>query len=305
MDTRARDWFIHRTWSADDFDVTSLMEAKGSTRISVVIPARDEELTVGSVVARIRQDLVRTGLVDEIVVMDSLSSDDTAKVAAEAGARVESVRDVLPEQGVRKGKGEALWKSQFVTAGDLLVFVDADLTGWDTHFVTGLIGPLLREPGVSLVKGFYERVLDQGAETGLEGGRVTELVAKPWLALNRPEMSGLLQPLAGEWSIRRSLFETLAVPVGYGVEVASLVDTVDRYGIGVVGQVDLGTRRHRHQHLHDLGAMAIELLGVLDRRLGRSTPDEAILPRMSAQGEWRDVSVSMMERPPALSTSKP
>lgn len=306
MDPRARAWFERRTSATDGWSVDRLLELKGEQRVSVVIPARDEAGTVGEVAGRVRKDLVEAvPLVDELVVMDSLSSDRTGEAAAAAGATVWSVADVAPEQGVRKGKGEALWKSLFVTTGDLLVFVDADLTDWDTHFVSGLLGPLLADPDVALVKGFYDRVLDLGTGVAVEGGRVTELVARPWLAVHRPELSAVVQPLAGEWAIRRSLFESLAVPVGYGVEIATLLDTAAGAGIDAVAQVDLGRRAHRHQNLHDLGAMAAELLAVADRRRGADaadgTPgDQVALPRMTPDRQWDERVVPTHERPPAI-----
>lgn len=300
MDARARAWFDRRTSVAQDWPAGDLMAGKGSRRISVVIPARDEEDTVGDVVATIRAELIeRVPLVDELVVMDSLSQDTTAAAARAAGAEVHSVAEVRPDLGVRAGKGEALWKSLFVTNGDLLVFIDADLTDWGAHFVTGLVGPVLADETTLLVRGFYDRVLDLGTGVAVEGGRVTELVARPWLALHRPELSAVVQPLAGEWAIRRSLFETLSVPVGYGIEIASLLDTSERHGLDSLAQVDLGHRAHRHQHLHDLGAMATELLAVADRRLGagEATPD-VVLPRMARDRAWGERSVSTAERPP-------
>lgn len=244
--------------------------------IAVVIPARNEARTVGSVVERIAAEL--PGFVDELVVMDSLSSDATMDEARRAGARVYSCADVRPDLGVSSGKGEALWKSLFVTSSEILVFIDADLTSWGTHFVTGLVGPLLSEPSVALVRGFYDRVLDLDGAPSLEGGRVTELVARPWLALHRPELAGIVQPLAGEWAIRRSVFERLSIPVGYGVELSTLLDVYDEFGYGAIAQVDLGRRAHRHQSLHDLGAMALEILAVGGRR------NQAMLAPASSTG---------------------
>ncbi len=167
------------------------------------------------------------------------------------------------------GKGEAMWKSQFVTTGDVLVFMDADLLDWDTHFVPGLLGPLLTRPDVSLVKGFYERPMVSGdTAVPFEGGRVTELVARPLIRLLFPELGGLHQPLAGEWAIRRALFETLAVPHGYAVELAALVDTERAHGLDAIAQVDLGTRAHRHQALRDLSGMATQILAAALARTG-------------------------------------
>jgi glucosyl-3-phosphoglycerate synthase len=305
MDRRAQEWFDRRTSSAADWSLDRVAAAKGGSRVSVVIPARDEEASVGEVVRMIRAELVDgAGLVDELVVMDSLSRDTTARVARAAGADVFSVAEVAPEVGVRTGKGEALWKSLFVTTGDVLVFIDADLTEWGTHFVTGLLGPLLTDRATLLAKGFYDRVLDLGTGVSAEGGRVTELVARPWLALHRPELAAVVQPLAGEWAVRRSLFETLSVPAGYGVEIATLLDTAARHGVDAVAQVDLGSRGHKHQSLHDLGAMAIELLAVAHRRLtGEPGADVAALDRLGRDRTWVEREVGTAERPPAVTVT--
>ncbi|KRE98030.1 hypothetical protein ASG88_17805 [Nocardioides sp. Soil777] len=302
MNRAAQAWYQRQTSSSGDWPLERVRSLKGDATVAVVIPARDEEATVGGVVREIASDLA--DLVDELVVMDSLSSDATAVEAAAAGATVWSVADVRPDLGVRSGKGEALWKAQLVTTSDLLVFVDADLTGWGTHFVTGLVGPLLSDPETLLVKGFYDRVLDMGTGVSSEGGRVTELVARPWLSVHRPSLSAVVQPLAGEWAIRRSLFASLPVPVGYGVELASLLDTESRHGVDAIAQVDLGQRAHTHQNLHDLGAMATELLAVADRR--RSVPstdslDSVTLTRLMRDRTWTERSVVTTERMPVES----
>ncbi len=296
-------WFPRRTSVAADWAVEALLAAKGATRISVVIPARDEAPTIGAIVAGIRAALVDdAGLVDELVVIDSDSSDETASLAAEAGAVVHESRAIRPDLGSHRGKGEALWKAQFVTTGDVLVFVDADLTGWGTHFVTGLVGPMLADPDVALVKGFYDRVLDDGTSGPVtpQGGRVTELVARPLLDLYRPELAAVVQPLAGEWAIRRSVFEQLTVPVGYGVELAVLLDVAARYGLDAVAQVDLGARAHSHQSVHDLGVMAAEILAVAHRRLGAPAPVSDALWQFDrhAVPPWRGRPVPLTERSP-------
>jgi glucosyl-3-phosphoglycerate synthase len=270
MEDRASAWFRQRSSHWRDWPTDRLLESKQrqGTRISVVIPARDEEHTVAGVVTAIRQALVLDApLVDEVVVVDSDSVDATAAVAAQAGATVHRVDDIAPQLGSYPGKGEALWKSLLVTEGDLLVFVDADLTRWGPHFVTGLVGPLLADPEVRLVKGFYARVkTERDGSTSTEGGRVTELVARPLLSLWWPELTGVVQPLAGEWAARRSLMESLSIPVGYGIELATLLDTFTRYGLDALAQVDLGSRAHRHQSDHDLALMAAELLVVAETR---------------------------------------
>lgn len=300
-------WFEDRTYRHTDWTPGRLLDLKrrrGLT-VSLVVPARNEEATVGGIVSRVREALVeRVPLLDEVVVMDSDSTDATGRAAAAAGAAVHRVADVRPDLGHRSGKGEALWKSQFVTSGDVLAFLDADLVEWDTHFVSGLLGPLLTEPGVHLVKGFYDRLLDLpgGGRAGPGGGRVTELVARPTLALRWPALSGVVQPLAGEWAIRRDLFGRLSVPTGYGVELAVLIDTHLRCGADAVAQVDLGRRAHRHQPLSALGAMAAELLAIADRRSGIEHGDSVAFPRFDTSGgrtRPRTGTVSTVERPPA------
>jgi glucosyl-3-phosphoglycerate synthase len=283
--------------------------------VSVVIPARNEEPTVGEVVSRIARLAADTGLVDELVVIDSDSTDKTSAAASAAGATVHRAREVAPHLDAFPGKGEALWKSLLVTKGDLLVFVDADLTHWGPHFVTGLLGPLLVDEQVLLVKGFYERLYrgSDGSVTA-DGGRVTELVARPLLSLWWPELAGIVQPLAGEWAARRDLMESLPIPVGYGIELAVLLDTASEHGAEAIAQVDLGSRGHKHQASHDLAVMAAELLLVAERRRGLSghdrgqAADPALLHQFIRSGqEVRPYTraVPTHERPPARSVTGP
>jgi glucosyl-3-phosphoglycerate synthase len=268
VEDRTEAWFRRRTSHWRDWPLEQLMAWKRGQgiRVSVVIPARDEEATVGAIAGAVR-DAFMAGepLVDELVVMDSDSTDATAEVAARAGAAVYRCRDVGEGLGAYPGKGEALWKSLLVTTGEIVVFVDGDLTRWGTHFITGLLGPLL-DPAQEtlLVKACYDRI--GGGQAG--GGRVTELVARPLLNLWWPELAGVVQPLAGEWAARRSLMETLPIPVGYGIELAVLIDTALRHGLDAVAQVDLGERAHRSQPDADLAVMAAELLVVAGRRRG-------------------------------------
>jgi glucosyl-3-phosphoglycerate synthase len=259
-------------------------------------------------VSQIGESLLAAGLVDELVVIDSDSSDGTAERARAAGAQVFAAREIATGTQPVPGKGEALWKSLFVTSGDLLVFIDADLTEWGPHFVTGLLGPLLADPAVLLVKGFYDRLADDlpgGAQPVPQGGRVTELCARPLLNLYWPQLAAVVQPLAGEWAIRRELVETLSIPVGYGVEFASLTDTWQRHGLAAIAQVDLGQRGHRHQNVHDLGVMAAEILATAMRRLpgGGPLPDEPAsrlqqYDRRVPDG-WLSRPVPTLERPAA------
>lgn len=300
-------------YAASDWTVDSLLALKGDRTISVVIPAKNEEATVGDVARRILADL--GGLVDEVVVIDSDSTDATADAARSAGAEVFSANGIRPELGSVAGKGEALWKSQFVTRGDFVVFVDADLVDWGTHFVTGLLGPLLTRDDVHLVKAVYDRpMLDDSGNEEEQGGRVTELVARPWLGLHRPELAGIVQPLSGEWAIRRSSFAAFSVPVGYGVEIAAVLDTADRYGVAAIAQVDLGLRTHRH-HRHDtLGLMAVQVLAAADRRrvaapvgdvLAEATVDLTQYSRGAVGFEPHVTAVAIGERPPADSVRMP
>ena len=290
---------------ASDWTRERLEAIKDDSTLAVVIPALNEEGTIAQVVSAIAAELGE--LVDELVVMDSLSSDSTAEVAANAGARVHSVADVRPDLGAHSGKGEALWKSQFVTSADVIAFIDADLTEWGTHFILGVVGPLLAHPRVALCRGFYDRVLDIDGDVTLEGGRVTELVARPWLTLFRPELGAIVQPLAGEWAIRRNVFEQLHVPIGYGVEFSTLLDVYDEWGIDSIAQVDLGRRAHRHQNIHDLSVMAVEILATAERRRARTagpTVTDAFsadvrLVRLSEDRQWSYRAVPVTERPPA------
>ena len=312
MQDHARAWLRRQTSHWRDWPLERLLAAKraAGTRISVVIPARNEERTVGRVVAALRQALlVDTPLVDEIIVVDSDSTDGTARAAERAGGTVYRARDIAPALGSHPGKGEALWKSLLVTHGDLLVFVDADLTRWGPHFVTGLLGPLLAGPPspgqqVQLVKGFYERVrTERDGSTSSEGGRVTELVARPLLSLWWPELAGVVQPLAGEWAARRELMESLTIPVGYGVELSTLLDTFTRYGLGALAQVDLGSRAHRHQADHDLALMAAELMVVAEaRRDCPGTPGRELHQFVREGGRVRPRSraIPSHERPPIV-----
>ena len=288
MNEQASVWFRDRTSRWQDWPVEDSLRLKEqqALRVSVVIPAHNEEATVGEVVRTLRAELLSAvPLVDEIVVIDSDSEDQTAAVAARAGARVHRARDIAPDLGTYAGKGEALWKSLLVTVGDILVFVDADLAMWGPHFVSGLLGPLLADPQTLLVKGFYERVrTETDGSTSSEGGRVTELLARPILNLWWPDLAGVVQPLAGEWAARRALMESLSVPVGYGVELAALLDTSSNFGLHSIAQVDLGTRAHRHQAVHDLAIMSAELLVVAAKRRatgGPTPPTEATLQQFA------------------------
>jgi len=310
VDAIAQAWFDRRSSHARDWPLTRLLDAKGASSVSVVLPALNEQATVGRIVERIRRDLLdRHHLVDELVVMDSGSTDATVEVAAAAGAIVVRREDVLPAVAPRAGKGEVLWRSLAATSGDVLVFVDSDLRDFSTVFVTGLLGPLLTDDSVQFVKATYDRALQTpDALVPAGGGRVTELVARPLIALEWPELSWLVQPLAGEWAVRRDLFERLSVPTGYAVEMAALIDTVRLLGPDAIAQVDLGRRAHRPQALRDLGAMAAQILATSHRRSTGSAPDHLALDQHRKSGDRVETlrrEIPILERPPAADLQSP
>ena len=259
-----------------DFPLRQLVDAKGDQRVSVCIPAHDEAGTVGDVVAKLRRFLVdRLHLVDEVLVVDDYSSDGTGKAAADAGARVVKAADVLADIAGGSGKGEALWRSLHASTGDIVLWCDADITDFGTRFVSGLLGPLLTDPDVWFVKGYYER-----PRTGrVGGGRTTELMARPVLATLFPRLSTIVQPLSGEFGGRRSLLERLPFVRGYGVDLGLLIDVAEAVGTDAIVQVDLGTRRHRHHDLEQLGPQALTVLQTALDRAGVRSANPATLLR--------------------------
>jgi glucosyl-3-phosphoglycerate synthase len=273
MRADTRSWFSRRTSTADAWAVDALADRKGPTSIAVVLPALNEEETVGTIVERIVKLADDTRLIDDIVVVDSGSTDRTAERAAAAGARVAHRDEIIPDLPSRPGKGEVLWRSLHATTADIVVYVDADLTDFRPHYVTGLLGPILSDPSVQLVKAFYDRPLAGVSPVG--GGRVTELVARPLLNAYLPELAGVVQPLAGEYAARRSLLERLRFAPGYGVETGLLIDTVLAHGIDAVAQVDLGERGHGHQDTAALGRMAATIIRTLASRLELGVANES------------------------------
>jgi glucosyl-3-phosphoglycerate synthase len=316
---RLRAWADSRCSHARDWSAPALVEAKKAcgADVAVVLPALNEESTVGAIVSTIRTDLVdgaRTDgltLVDDLVVVDSGSTDATVERAADAGARVVRRSDVLGEVPPLPGKGEVLWRGVAATSADVVVFVDSDLEDFTSDFVVGLLGPLLTCDDVSLVKATYDRPLAQG-ETVLPagGGRVTELVARPLLNMFWPELAGFVQPLSGEYAARRSLLERVQFPTGYGVELGMLVEAWQLVGLDGLAQVDLVRRKHRNSDDAKLGAMASEIIQVaLDRltaqqRMSLQTPIGTSMLQFTRQGEdYRShvVDVAVRQRPPLLS----
>lgn len=315
LSTAVDDWLSRRSYRATQWDAAGLAARKAGQRISVVIPARDEERTIGAIVTAVRRDLVdAAGLVDELIVVDSRSQDGTAATAARAGATVVGQDDILPALEPMHGKGDALWKGLAASSGDIVAFVDGDLRDFSAHFVTGLVGPLLDEPTVCYVKGFYHRPLGRWPEvdgaggepgTGTDGvhdadadggGRVTELVARPLLNLFWPHLAGFVQPLAGEYAGRREILTRLPFVAHYGVEVGHLIDLLELRGLAALAQVDLGVRRHRHQNTHQLGVMSAQIMLTVFDRLARTGRPVQVSPAMTLAQFHRGTSLPYVGR---------
>jgi glucosyl-3-phosphoglycerate synthase len=257
---RAQRWFRTRTYSVGSFPSVAELAARkraSGERISVVLPALNEATTIPAICDAVRRELMeRHELVDELVVVDSGSTDGTQHIARASGATVREVADVVPEIPPVPGKGEALWRSLAV-AGDIVCWIDSDIRNFAPHFVSRLVAPLLVEPDVAFVKAFYRRPLERGAElVPDEGGRVTELLARPLMGALFPELAGFAQPLAGEYAGRTELLRRVPFFTGYSVEVGLLIDLLHAAGIEALAQADLGERIHRNRPLSELGPMA-------------------------------------------------
>lgn len=295
-------WLADHSWNRPRWKISELVAAKAGRTISVVLPALNEQETVESVIDSI-SPLV-DGLVDELIVLDSGSTDDTEIRAEAAGARVVSREQAVPGLPTRPGKGEALWRSLAATSGDIVVFIDSDLTNPHPMFVPYLCGPLLTGEGIALVKGFYRRPLRVGDASGdagsTGGGRVTELVARPLLAALRPELGCVLQPLGGEYAATRELLSSLPFAPGYGVEIGLLIDTYDRLGLDAIAQVNLGVRAHRNRPLDELGAMSRQVIATLLTRCGIADSGEGLNQFFPVgDGYTQHTSaVSLADRPP-------
>lgn len=261
---------FHHTRFSDAGELAAIKRGQNLT-VSVCIPTLNEAETIRPIVRSIREELMeRHGLVDDLWVIDSGSTDGTREIAAEAGATVRLATEILPGGTEFRGKGENLWKALHVAKSDLVCFVDGDIANFTPHFVTGLLGPLLTDPKIDYVKAFYERPLDgpRGFHpTG--GGRVSEILVRPLLSLFYPELTAFLQPLAGEYAARREVFESLSFPTGYGVELAHLIDLARLGKLPSAAQIDLDERIHRNRSDEELGRMAFGILQVLFRRLER------------------------------------
>ncbi len=297
VDLDVSTWAQRRRYRVEQFAPEQLRTAKDAS-VTVVIPTKECATTIVGVLRETVQPLVEQGLVDEIAVVDAASADGTAEAALEAGARVIQQDAVLSSSGPALGKGDAMWRSVHATAGEIVCFLDGDTAEPDRRHLLGLIGPLLRDPSLALVKGAFERpLLTSAGEIPGEGGRVTELMARPLINLHEPLLAGFAQPLAGEFAARRGLLETISFPVGYGVEIAILIDALRRHGLDALSECHLGTRRNRHQPLRALGEMSYAVLAAVERRLGeRASPLDGRYLR-----PWDELSgaeVPIAERPP-------
>ncbi len=308
-------WFVENTFTSAEFANLAALAAqkeKQGLRISVALPTLNEEETVAKVISVIRSRLMeRVHLVDELVVIDSNSTDRTREIVRGLGVPVYIHQELLPEVGPGRGKGEALWKSLSVTTGDIVAWVDTDVSNFHPKFVYGLLGPLLVRPDIAFTKAFYRRPLDVGGQlqaTG--GGRVTELAARPILNMFFPELSGMIQPLSGEQAGRRSVLERLPFFSGYAIETGLLIDVLRDSGLKSIAQVDMKQRIHRNQSLLALTKMSFEILQVAMKRLGDARGENLLddanltmkLISPTAEGFHLDVQdVSIVERPPMIS----
>ncbi|HUG48456.1 MAG TPA: glucosyl-3-phosphoglycerate synthase [Candidatus Limnocylindria bacterium] len=307
-------WFAESNYHHAEFsDLGRLLELKekqGLT-ISAVLPTLNESATIGPIVRAARRELMeKVPLLDELLVIDSDSEDDTREIAAEEGARVVVHSQVLPRYGSYRGKGEALWKSLYETTGDLVVWSDTDIVDWHPRFIYGTVGPLLVEPGIGYVKAYYQRPIVEGGvlkEGG--GGRVTELVARPLINLFFPELSGYIQPLSGEYAGRREHLEQIPFFTGYAVEIGHLIDLAERLGLAGFGQVDLEVRMHRNQELEGLSRMSFVILQAVMKRLeerhrARLFPELGSTMKLPRSGpnqlSLEVIDLADQERPPMI-----
>ncbi|MGI9183685.1 MAG: glucosyl-3-phosphoglycerate synthase [Solirubrobacteraceae bacterium] len=303
VDLEVSRWLEHRRFRADEFDPAALLANKAGRTVTVVIPTKECAQTIGAVVGEAVGPLRETGVIDELVVIDAGSRDDTAGAAARAGARVIQQDEVAAELGPAQGKGDAMWRALRATGGEIVCFLDGDTRDPSPGHLVGLLGPILADREIKLIKGAFERPLAAGGQVlANEGGRVTELMARPLINLHEPRLAGFSQPLAGELAAHRSLLEAIPFPVGYGVEIAMLIDALRRDGLAALAECDLGMRQNRHQSLRSLGEMAYAVLAAVQRRCGR--PDAVIAGAYLRP--WDDGSVAAVpvaERPPIATLS--
>jgi glucosyl-3-phosphoglycerate synthase len=284
-----------RAFDPTGWTAARVVAAKRGRTITLCFPCRDEAATIGGLVTCAREQLVDAiGLIDELVVLDDRSTDDTSIVAAGAGATVIHIEEVHDIHGVGHGKGNALWASLVATRGDLIVWCDGDLTSFTPDWVVRLLAPLIDDDAINLVKAAYHRPTNTGG-----GGRTTELVARPLLSLFAPRLAALAQPLSGEFAGRRSALEAIPLVEGWGVEIGMLFDIARRFGIDSIAQVDLGVRRHRHRNLHALSVQASEVMATA---LSRIDNELHIVTPALTRADGSLVPLNLAERPPVHTT---
>lgn len=300
---RSEQWAKSNTFAGAEFTAARVAELKGATTISVVIPVKEAAMTVGRVAASCLR-LRDAGAIDEVIVIDADSIDGSAQAASAVGADVYQEGELLTEFGPPAGKGDALWRGLSVASGDIIVFVDSDSEAFDGSFVTGLVGPLLVEETLQLVKGAFDRPFtSSGVRIEGGGGRVNELVGRPLLNMYFPELAAVRQPLAGEIAARRSALIDLPFSTGYGVEIQLLIDFYKRFGLDAIAQSDIGERLNKHQQLEDLAPMAYAVLSALLGRTEQPPPELAesgeFLGYFDGEVSYRDVTPRL--RPPLSS----
>ena len=307
-------WLRTNTFHHSQFwDLQQLVEEKNRQGliISLCIPTLNEELTIGKEIVLFKSELMdRYPLLDEIAVIDSGSTDRTLEVAASFGADTYLAADILPEMGNKPGKGENLWKAIYQLKGDIIIYIDADIKNIHPRFAYGLLAPLIYRPEIKYVKAFYDRPLVTSKEVRASGGgRVTEILVRPLFSLFFPELSALIQPLSGEYAVRRNVLERLPFPIGYGVETSHLIDVYTEWGLQAFGQTDLDQRVHRHQPTRDLGKMSFGILqSFLNRLRSRGiVPDLPTLTPILRQFQAHEETYEQVlfeiheeERPPMI-----
>ena len=305
---RAAGWAQRRTYHHRDFSAGEIASerAERGLGVSVCLPARECAATIAQVVGELLE-LQSAGVIDQLAVVDAASADGTGELAARAGAEVYQEAALMSSCGPVLGKGDAMWRALSVLRGDLVCYLDADTEDFSQHFVTGLLGPLVREQGVSFVKAFYRRPLGEGSAASAEGegGRVNRLTARPALALFYPELAHVRQPLAGEVAARTELLRALPFACGYGVEVAMLIDAWRELGLDGIAQVDLEEHRHRHQPLSALAPMALTVLATIARRLERDCALRSAGAERAAAHALDVDAHAPAERPPLSELEQP
>lgn len=311
---RTEEWLQSHTHHHSAFwDLKSIVKAKEDQglKISLCIPTLNEEKTIGKEIVIFKSELMdRYPLLDEIAVIDSGSQDKTREVAAAFGADTYLSSDILPNLEPKRGKGENLWKAVYQLSGDIIVYVDADIKNIHPRFVYGLVGPLVYQPEVKYVKAFYDRPLVvSGGVRPSGGGRVTEILIRPLFSLFFPELTALVQPLSGEYAVRRETLESIPFPIGYGVETSHIIDVYDRHGLSAFAQTDLDQRVHRNQATRDLGKMSFGIIQTFLARLealgmmGELSEMSTVLRQFQVSKETYEMiehHIHIDERPPML-----